>query len=306
MRLDKLVASKFPRFSRTTVQKMIERGLVLVNGVVAGKNSSIQDGDCKITFRKPVVRSKKDRLARHAGVDKIKILYEDKECMVVNKPAGMIVHPGSSEDEQMTVVNAVISKLARNFEDKLRPGVVHRLDRDTSGVLVMAKNPLAAKEIMGQFKSRKVHKIYSALVLGVLQHTEGIIDSPIARSVRHRKKMSLSKEGGGRNAISKYKTLNVFRVHAKYQVSLLEVEIMTGRTHQIRVHMAALGHPVVGDFVYGNRTINKFFETKFALRRQFLHASKICFNSPATKKEITVEAPLAEDLSKVLGLISEL
>lgn len=233
--------------------------------------------------------------------EKIKILYEDKACIVVGKPARMSVHPGNLDYREITVVDSVIDKLSKNFEDKLRPGIVHRLDKDTSGVLIIAKTPLAAKDIMDQFKMRKVHKVYTALVYGVLQHSEAIIDSPIVRSVRNRKKMSLAGEGVGRNAVSKYKTLNVFAVDSKHCVSLLEVEIMTGRTHQIRVHMAALGHPVIGDSVYGNRSINKIFERKFALKRQFLHAMEIQFVSPATKREVKVKSPLASELNNVLA-----
>lgn len=233
--------------------------------------------------------------------EKIKILFEDKACIVVDKPAGMSVHPGNLDYREITVVDSIIDKLSKSFEDKLRPGIVHRLDRDTSGVLIIAKTLLAAKNIMNQFKMRKVHKVYAALVYGVLQHPEAIIDSPIVRSVRNRKKMSLAGEGVGRNAISKYKTLNVFKVDLKHRVSLLEVEIMTGRTHQIRVHMAALGHPVIGDVVYGNRAVNKLFERKFALKRQFLHAREIQFVSPATKKDVKVESPLVPELNNVLA-----
>lgn len=232
---------------------------------------------------------------------KIKILYEDKACMVVDKPAGISVHPGNLNYRQITVIDSVVDKLAKNFEDKLRPGIVHRLDKDTSGVLIVAKTPLAAKNIMSQFKMKKVRKIYTALVYGILQHAEAIIDSPIGRSVRNRKKMSLAAEGAGRNAVSKYKTLNVFKVDPKHHVSLLEVEIMTGRTHQIRVHMAALGHPVIGDAVYGNRSVNKLFERKFALERQFLHAREIQFVSPATKKNVKVKSSLAYELNNVLA-----
>lgn len=306
MRLDKLVTKKFPQFSRSKIQKMIEGGLVLVNGVIAGQSNFMAAEDANIILNDSVFDKIAQKRVISSAAKRVRILYEDKACMVVDKPALMSVHPGNVNYGQFTVVDSVIGKLSKSFKDKLRPGIVHRLDKDTSGVLIIAKTPMSAEKIMEQFKKRKVHKVYTALVCGVLQHSEGVIDSPIIRSVRHRKKMSLGKDGIGRNAISKYRTKKIIRINTKYQVSLLEVEIMTGRTHQIRVHMAALGHPIIGDGVYGNRSINKLFERKFSLMRQFLHAREIEFVSPATKKEVKVESPLASDLTNVYSLITQL
>lgn len=237
---------------------------------------------------------------------KIDVLYEDPSCFVINKPAGMAVHLASASHKGATVVEEMREKITKDFKDKLRPGIVHRLDKDTSGALIIARNQAAVDDLVSQFKNRKVQKVYLALVFGVLQYPEGIIDSPISRSYRDRKKMALAADNVGKQAISKYKVLKQFKIDSKYNASLLEVQIMTGRTHQIRVHMASIGHSVIGDKLYGNKKINKFFENKFGLTRQFLHSQKIQFKSPNTGKSVKIEAPLPEDLETVLIKLQQL
>lgn len=237
---------------------------------------------------------------------KIPILYEDKDVLVVDKPYGMVVHPAPGDRRITgTLVNALLGKIKVGQFSGLRPGIVHRLDKDTSGALIVVKNKKAAENLMAQFKSRKVQKYYLAMVCGILKHPEGIIESPIARAYADRKKMRVAHEGDGKMAVSVYKTLKTFKLEkGRYLFSLLEVQIKTGRTHQIRVHMSALGHSVVGDGVYGNRKMNRYFEEKFGLKRQFLHAQKLVFVSPATKKEVKATADLPADLQNVLILLS--
>lgn len=227
----------------------------------------------------------------------MRILYEDDSCLVVNKPANILVHPKEGEkDLKGTVIAAFLDKIQKNDFTDFRPGVVHRLDKDTSGVLLLAKNKSAYDDLVGQFKTRTIKKSYLALVRGIMQHKEAVIDSPIGRSLRNRKKMALVTLSLGKNAVSEYKVIKEFG-----NVSLLRVKIRTGRTHQIRVHMAGIGHPVVGDSIYGDKKFNKVFEEKFGLERQFLHAEMIKFKSPDTKRLKTVSSKLPSDLETVLA-----
>jgi 23S rRNA pseudouridine1911/1915/1917 synthase len=218
---------------------------------------------------------------------KLEILYEDGDILAVNKPSGILVGEGRIDDDA---------------GEKGRLGIVHRLDKDTSGVLLVARTKDAHRYLVKQFKSRKVRKHYTALVLGKPKHPEGIIDSPIGRAHTDRQKMALSYEDDGKNAISHYKVAKSYNVGGKYVFSLVNVEIMTGRTHQIRVHMAAIGNPVLGDEKYGNRKANKYCADKFDLKRQFLHAKVIEFVLPS-KKKVVVKSDLPKDLEDVLEKI---
>ena len=215
--------------------------------------------------------------------------------ILIDKPAGMVVHPGEGGTHMTGTVANAISSLVKGAG--LRPGIVHRLDKDTSGALVVAKNDESLEFLKKQFRDRKVGKIYKVLVFGKLMHEQGVIDSPIGRSFKDRKKMGIA--GDGRKAISKFSVKQVFD-----GFSLLEVEIETGRTHQIRVHMAAIGHPVVGDRAYGDTKANRIFKEEYGLESQFLHAWKLKFESPDTKKSVSVLSQLAPDLKKVLSLLS--
>ena len=227
----------------------------------------------------------------------MKILYEDDSCFVVDKSAGILVHPAQGKKSfDGTLLEVFRAKIKWDDNNDFRPGIVHRLDMDTSGVVVIAKNREAYKNLVEQFKFRTVKKSYLALVRGIMLHKEAVIDSPIGRSLRNRKKMALVTLSLGKNAVSEYKVIKEFG-----NVSLLRIRIRTGRTHQIRVHMAGIGHPVVGDDTYGDKKFNKVFEDKFGLERQFLHAEMIKFKSPGTKKLKTVSSKLPDDLEAVLA-----
>lgn len=292
-RLDRYIVSKYPEFSRGQAQKLIEKGKVLVNGKPAKSSQAIRDAD-----KVEVVKAKKLKKVDRPKVD-FPVLYEDKECLVINKPAGISVYPINEADKSKTIIDYSLQNFKVKFKDPERPGIVHRLDKETSGVLILAKNQEALDYLMAQFKQRQVKKVYWALVYGIMQHPEGIIDSPIQRSHKHRKKMSLAAEGTGREAISQYKVLKEYRLDPKHLVSLVEVRIHTGRTHQIRVHMSSIGHPVIGDVTYGNSSMNRKFIKKYGLRRQFLHARLVEFKTPVKDKQVSVEAELPDELNNL-------
>lgn len=230
----------------------------------------------------------------------VKIIYESKDFLVINKPAGVSVHKGEGNIESSTISDLLSSKIQKGVGQEGRNGIVHRLDKDTSGVMIVAKTNKAYDYFVEAFKKHDVKKTYLVLVKGILEYKEAFIDSPIARSRVDRKKMDVVAEFEGKKALSKYKVVDEFEFLEGYAVSLLEVEIMTGRTHQIRVHMNAIKHPVVGDSVYGNSKFNQIFACTFGLERQFLHAWKISFRDIDSKKLVKFKADLPTDLSDVL------
>ena len=295
MRLDKFLADKFPQYSRSQFQKMIKNGDVLVNNGVL-KSSYILAANDTVEVKDAF---KKEVLIQSENID-LPIVYEDEEFLVINKPAGIIVHPDGASVSTGTVVNALFDKIPKGVGEDIRRGIVHRLDKDTSGLLVVVKTLEAKNYFVKQFQGKTIKKVYLALVKGILPHKEGRIEAPIGRDIRNRKKMAIVDEKKGKNAISLYKVLEEFEVSEKLRASLIEVEIKTGRTHQIRVHMDSIGHPIVGDNVYGSAPINRFFKEKFGLDRQFLHAKKLSFKHPKTGKTLSLEAELPEDLEKVL------
>lgn len=292
-RLDRYIVGKYPELSRGQAQKMIEKGKVLVNGKPAKSSQSIKETD-----KVELVKDKKLKKVERPKAD-FPVLYEDKECLVINKPAGVSVYPINEADKSKTIIDYSLQNFKVKFKDPERPGIVHRLDKETSGVLILAKNQEALDYLMAQFKKREVKKVYWALVYGIMQHPEGIIDSPIQRSHKHRKKMSLAATGTGREAISQYKVLKEYRLDPKHLLSLVEVRIHTGRTHQIRVHMSSIGHPVIGDVTYGNSSMNRKFIKKYGLRRQFLHARLVEFKTPVKDKQVSVEAELPDELNNL-------
>jgi 23S rRNA pseudouridine1911/1915/1917 synthase len=225
------------------------------------------------------------------------IVYEDGQLLVVNKPAGMVVHPAPGHSHG-TLANAVLAhcpELATSGGQ--RPGIVHRLDRDTSGLIVVAKSEKARRALQRQFKERQVYKAYWALLYGHLQPAWGRIEAPIGRDPNHRQRMAVLP--GGREAVTEYHVLELFAHQvgpAAGEYCLVEAQPHTGRTHQIRVHFASIGHPVVGDAVYGRRRGD-------LLARQFLHARRLAFQHPATGQRIELEVPLAEDLEVTLALL---
>ncbi|NIA01928.1 MAG: RluA family pseudouridine synthase [Nitrospirae bacterium] len=290
IRLDKFLVIEKLEFSRSKIQKMIKNGDVLVNGKTAKVSRFLNKGD-KVEI---IVGKQEKREIQKEDIE-IEILFEGKDYLVIDKPAGIVVHPSETGHSKGTVVNALLDKVDKGVGEEFRPGIVHRLDKDTSGALIVAKTKEGYKYFVEQFKKRKVKKEYLALVKGILIHKEGIIDSPISRDVKSRKKMGLASEKEGKRAVSKYKVKEEFD-----DLSLVEVEIETGRTHQIRVHMAAIDHPVVGDNTYGVGSYNRRFKEKYGLRRQFLHAERLEFKDlEGKKKKIVVDLP--EDLKNVLS-----
>lgn len=283
-RLDKTLAARLEHFSRSQIQALIREGKVLVNGTAVKASYRLEDGD-------RVVISLPEETAGHEPVPEaipLDIVYEDDQVAVVNKPAGMVVHPAFGHNTG-TLVNAVLARWPEIalFSEPSRAGIVHRLDKDTSGVLIVAKTHAALEMLRAQFKGREVRKRYLALVDGAPETPEGVIDAPIGRDPAQRKRMAVRHDG--REAVTEFRVIEHF---ADY--SLLEVYPKTGRTHQIRVHLAFIGHPVAGDTVYGRR------RQAIKLKRHFLHAAAITFIRPGSSEAITAEAPLPAGLENIL------
>ncbi len=284
-RLDKFVGDNCPGLSRTHAQQLITEGLVTVNGKTAKSSLKLIAGD------KVVVTVPPEAPAALAGEDiPLKIIYEDKDLLVIDKPAGLAVHPAPGTPSG-TLANAVahyLPSIAKDADD-LRPGIVHRLDKDTSGLIIVAKNRAAQANLSGQFKNRTVKKTYITLVSGNLKPEKGIIEADIGRDPKNRQRMAVVADG--RASRTNYQV-----IHYYGHYTLLEIHPETGRTHQIRVHLAAIGYPVVGDITYGQATRH--------LSRQFLHAGKIGFKLPSTGQWVEFESPLPPDLQQALLEIS--
>jgi len=280
-RLDLFVARRRPELTRSRVQRLIEQGLVTVDGRPARAGLRLERGrKVRLTVPPP------EPVEPAPEAIPLSVVYEDEDLLVVDKPAGMTVHPGPGHSAH-TLVNAVLARCPdlRGVGGRERPGIVHRLDKDTSGLVIVAKNERAHLSLSRQLKERRVEKGYLALVHGRVQPPEGVIEAPIARDPRYRQRMAVVE--GGREARTAYR---VARYLDSY--TLVEVTPHTGRTHQIRVHFAALGYPVVGDSVYGRPSP--------VLGRQFLHAFRLAFRHPRTGERLRVEAPLPADLRAAL------
>jgi len=294
-RLDQYLAHQLPQLSRSQIQKLIRQGNVTRTKAHYGPpeqpvraSDDLQPGDV-ITLHLPETPSS-DLVAEEIPLD---ILFEDEALLVINKPAGLVVHPAQGHPGG-TLVNALMARypdLAAmqtvEANAQSRPGIVHRLDRDTSGVIVVARTAEALHSLQRQFKAHTVEKTYLALVFGQPDMPAGIIDVPLGRDPRHRQKFAARADG--KAARTHYQVRETFNYY-----SLLEIGLETGRTHQIRVHLAWLGCPVVGDTVYGRR------KNSLGLTRQFLHAWRLRFDHPVTGEILEVEAPLAEDLEVIL------
>lgn len=286
-RLDKYVSERCAGLSRTRAQKLIGDGFVRVNGEITRAGHKLNTGD-NITVNIP----SEEPSSLESEPIPLSIIYEDDDLLVIDKPAGLTVHPAPGHPSH-TLVNALLSHLSvlPDTGDAQRPGIVHRLDRDTSGVMVIAKNSPARDNLMEQFRARSVVKRYRVLVRGHLTPEEGIIEAPVGRDPRHRQRMAVVPESRGREARSEY---HVIRYIGDY--TLLEVRPETGRTHQIRVHLKAIGYPVAGDKVYGVKAP--------PLTRQFVHAAALGFTLPSTGEYMEFTSPLPPDLTRALESIS--
>ena len=282
--MDIYIAENFNELSRTMIKKLIESNNILVNDKSEKVSYKVQAND-NISIDVPKAKETKLK-AQEIPLD---IIYEDSDIIVVNKPKGMVVHPANGNPDG-TLVNAILSICKNSLSGiggELRPGIVHRLDKDTSGLIIVAKNDKAHINMSEQIKERNVKKTYIALVRGNVPEEEATINMPIGRSTKDRKKMAVTKNG--KQAITHFKVL---KRYSKY--TLLEIKIETGRTHQIRVHMAEIGYPVVGDAVYSNG------KNEFGIEGQMLHAYKLEFMHPITNKHMELTAPLPQYFEEIL------
>lgn len=291
-RVDRYLATALPDLSRAQVQRLIEDGFVTVNNVPVGKASQkLAVGDeVKVTVPPPAPST----LA--AEDIPLNVIYEDEDLLVIDKPAGMVVHPAAGHPGG-TLVNAVLGydPDLEGVGDEQRPGIVHRLDKDTSGLIVVAKNDRAHRHLQAQFKDRDAHKVYLALVVGKPPTETGIIDAPIGRDPKNRQRMAVTREESGRESVTQYRTVESFK-----SFTLLEAEPKTGRTHQIRVHFTFLGCPIVGDSMYSTpRAVNLKLP---GLERQFLHATRLTLTLPSGETK-TFESPLPPDLANALAFL---
>ena len=285
-RLDKYLADKNNKLSRAIIQKMIAEEKILVNGKKTKNSYKVNFGDI-VTIED--INPKEDFTLKPQKME-LDIIFEDNDIVVVNKEKGIVVHPGNGNPDG-TLANAILERCKDSLSGiggTIRPGIVHRIDKDTSGLVIIAKNDNAHINISKQIQERKVTKTYIALVRGVIKENEATINMPIGRSTQDRKKMAVTKKG--KEAITHFKVLN------RYDgFTLLELKIETGRTHQIRVHMAQIGFPIVGDTVYSNG------KNPFNVTGQMLHAAKLKFVHPTTNKKVEFEAPLPEYFVNILN-----
>ena len=287
-RIDTYITSK-SEYSRAMIQKMMDNGNILVNGKKVKVSYKVQADD-EITIKEQAAKE----ISLEAQDIPIEVLYEDNDIIVVNKPKGMVVHPANGNPDG-TLVNAIMSICKDSLSGiggEIRPGIVHRLDKDTSGTLIVAKNDKSHIKMSEQIKNHEVEKTYIALVKGFVKENEATIDMPIGRSLKDRKKMAVRKEG--KNAVTHFKVIERFPNY-----TLLEVKIETGRTHQIRVHLSEIGYPIVGDEVYSNG------KNEWNIHGQCLHAKSLKFKHPITEKEMCIEAPIPEYFQNIIKELEE-
>jgi 23S rRNA pseudouridine1911/1915/1917 synthase len=285
-RLDRFLAQALPTFSRARLQTLIRDGFVLLNGKAARPRDPVRTGDI-IELREPEI----EKVEAQPEQIKLDVIFEDGDLLVLNKPAGIVMHPGAGH-QQHTLVNALLAHCQNlsGIGGKERPGIVHRLDKETSGALVVAKNDTTHRNLSSQFAARTMTKIYLALVAGILRKTSGVIDKAIARHPVHRQRMSIARRQG-RSAKTEYRVLR-----SGNEISLIECILHSGRTHQIRVHLHHLGHPVLGDKLYGGKRAGDY-------PRQMLHAWKLAFRHPRSGEEMSFEAPVPTDFATAMRKI---
>ena len=289
-RLDAYLAEEYPQFSRSFLKSLIEQEHITLNGERTKAGTKVKEGD-EIVLRLPEVEG-----TSVAPQDiPLEIVYQDSDIAVINKPQGMVTHPAPGNYDG-TLVNAILYQIGdlSGINGELRPGIVHRLDKDTSGLLVIAKNDAAHKALSEQIADKKARRIYWALVYGNIKANDGVVDTLIGRDPRDRKKMAVLK-AGGREAVTRYRILERYG-----EYTLVECELETGRTHQIRVHMKHIGHPVAGDPVYSRQ------KDRFGLSGQLLHARKLELTHPRTGERMIFEAPLPEYFTAVLAKLKKM
>jgi len=282
-RVDRYLAQQVPSLSRSQIQGLMRDGLITVNDTVVKPSYRLEAGD-EVVARIPAVE-KSELVAQHIPLE---VVYEDQDLVVVDKPAHLVVHPAPGH-KSGTLANALLARYPDlPVDEEGRPGIVHRLDKDTSGLLIVAKNDSARRHLQAQFKEGQVTKVYLALVEGDVEPSSGVIDAPIGRDARSRKRMAVA-SSGGRQAVTEYRVLEHLR-----DFTLLEVKPRTGRTHQVRVHLAFLRYPVVGDKAYGRR------KQRLDIGRHFLHAHRLGFRQPSSGKQLELVSELPPDLAGVL------
>lgn len=288
-RIDAYLSLKNEDFSRVAIQRLIEEQKILVNNNKTKSSYKVQEND-KITLEEEMPKE----ISLKAQEIPIEIIYEDNDIIVVNKPKGLVVHPANGNPDG-TLVNAIMAICKDSLSGiggELRPGIVHRLDKDTSGVLIVAKNDKAHINMSEQIKNHEVEKTYVSLVKGIVKENEATINMPIGRSTKDRKKMAVI--NSGKEAITHFKVLERY---PKDNCTLLEIKIETGRTHQIRVHLSQIGYPILGDGVYSNG------KNKWHIEGQCLHAKSLKFKHPITGQDMFLEAKLPEYFNNILNEI---
>ncbi len=292
-RVDKVMSSLSDSMSRSYIQKLIKDNKVLVNGKNVKPSTTVSEGDTIfMEIPKSIIP---DIVPENIPLD---IIYEDKDVLIVNKPKGMVVHPAAGHYDG-TLVNALMYYLGdelSGINGVMRPGIVHRIDRDTTGSIIICKNDIAHRGIAEQLKEHSINRVYHAICHGILKDDEGTIATNIGRSQNDRKKMSVVPENQGKNAITHYRVLKRFE---KDKMSYIECRLETGRTHQIRVHMAHIGHPLLGDTVYAPS-----MKSRFKLEGQCLHAKTLGFVHPVTGEYIETDAPLPDYFSHLLEILN--
>jgi 23S rRNA pseudouridine1911/1915/1917 synthase len=286
IRLDKFLVQNLPEFSRSRLQGLIKDGLVFVDGKAASKAGSLLEGGEEIIVHLP----KPEKTWLQPEAIPLEVVFENEDLLVINKPAGMVVHPAAGHSSG-TLVHAALAHAPEmeGIGGEQRPGIVHRLDKNTSGLILLAKNDRMHRWLVNRFKERQVEKVYLALVDGHPPTKTGRVETPIGRSSSDRKKMAVVSPSHGREAVTEYRTLETFDQH-----TLLEVHPVTGRTHQIRIHMSFLGCPVAADTIYGRR------KPSLPLKRHFLHAGRLSIQLPGEKQPRLFQAPLPDDLESAL------
>jgi 23S rRNA pseudouridine1911/1915/1917 synthase len=283
LRLDQFLARELPKYSRSRLQQLVRKEFITLNGSPARPRDLVRSGD-RIAINEPAP----ERIDNQPEAIPIHVLYEDEDLIVINKPAGLVVHPGAGHREH-TLVNALLHHFPKlsGIGGMERPGIVHRLDKETSGCLVVAKNDEAHRGLSEQFEQRTVEKIYLALVVGRMRKNAGTVDEKIGRHPVDRQRMSIASRRG-REAKTEYRVLS-----SSDETSLVECKLHSGRTHQVRVHLQHLGHPVLGDKIYGKKHAKDF-------ARQMLHAWKLGFQHPRTGEWKNFEAPLPTDFENAV------